>query len=357
MKKDNTDKKITLEEYQNQNTHPENVKAAKSFLFIFTIAIAVVILVGLFFLVVRLFEIHKIAGYVGAAGSILVFIFGYLVPVIKLKNTKTFMTDVNLTTTKKAQKYNRKLREDIADKMIDLTYQTEGTNWYKEKNIAKLAVARHKNDQKELKETLTEIYTTDVKSSAERIIRKSALNVGLITAISQSEALDTVMVLVYELNLIKDIVFLYGYRPTDTQMAKIYKNVLKNALIAYGVSSATSGLGKTVSTSLVNVIDKVSQSRNVLTSTLGSVASGIAGTVVESGIQFAVNTTLTIIIGYQTKKYLVKQYKLQEMLDNVELLESEEEQAKVIESIKEEVKEKITSAKKVKKETTAKAAA
>jgi uncharacterized membrane protein YcjF (UPF0283 family) len=357
MNNDNKEKKITLEEYQAQNTNPENIKAAKSFLFIFAMAIAVVMIVGLFFLVLKLFDIHEIAGYVGTVAAVLVFIFGYIVPVVKLKNTKSFMTDVNVTTTTKAQKYNRKLREDIADKMIDIAYKTDGISWYKEKNIGRLAVARHKNNHTELKEALKEIYTTDVKNSAEKIIRKSALSVGLVTALSQSEALDTILVLVHELNLIKDIVFLYGYRPTDTQMAKIYKNVLRNALIAYGVSSATSGLGKTISTSLITAIDKVSQSRNVITSTIGSVASGIAGTVVESGIQFAVNTSLTIIIGYQTKRYLVKEYRLQEMLDNVELLESEEEQAKIIESIKEEVKEKITSAKKTRKETIAKAAA
>ena len=353
MNNTNVDKKITLEEYQSQNTSPENIKAAKSFISIFLITIAIIIIVSLFFVVMKLFDIHEIAGYIGVVIALFIFIFGYLVPVIKLKNTKSFMTSVDVSTTTKAQKYNKRLREDIADKMIDITFKTEDTNWYNEKNIGKLAVARHKNNDKELMNVLTEIYTTDIKASAEKIIRKSAMRVGLATALSQSEALDTLLVIIYELNLIKDIVFLYGYRPTDTQMAKIYKNVIRNALIAYGVSSATSGLGKTISSSLIGALDKASQSGSVLTSTIGSVVGGIAGTAIESGLQFVVNTTLTIIIGYQTKRYLVKEYKLQEMLDNVELLDDEEEQAKLIESIKDEVKDQLTKAKKQRKQTVA----
>ncbi len=353
MKKEQTQTKITLEEYQRKNSNVENVKAAKSFLKIFTVALAVVLLVALFFVVVRLFEIHEYAGYAGIAGALLVFVFGYLVPVLKLKNMQSFQTNVNVATATKAQRHNKQLREQLADKMIDITYQTEEINWYTEKNIGKLAVARHKKDDKQLKQVLTEIYTTDVKKSADKIIRKSAVNVGLATALSQSQALDTVLMLIYELNLIKDIVFLYGYRPTETQMAKIYKNVLINSLIAYGVSSTTSGIGKSVGSSIMGAFDKASQSGNVITSAIGSVVGGIAGTALESGIQFAVNATLTIIIGYQTKRYLVKEYQLQNLLDDVELLESEEEQARVIEAIKEEVKEKIIKPKRPKKEPAA----
>lgn len=343
------DKKMTLEEYQQKNTNPENIKAAKSFLFILTMALAIVIIVSLFFVVLRLFEIHEIAGYVGTVVAVLVFIFGFLVPVLKLKNTSSFMTNINQSNVKEAKKYNKKMREDIADKMIDITNKTEGVSWYSDKNIGKLAVARHTNNDKELKIALTEIYKTDVKKSAETIIRKAAVRVGLATALSQSEALDTALVLIYELNLIKDIVFLYGYRPSDTKMAKIYKNVLVNALVAYGVSSVTSGVGKTIGNTFVNAMDKASQSGNILTSTIGSVVGSLAGTAIESGIQFAVNSTLTTIIGFQTKKYLVKEYKLQDILDTVEILDdSDEEQAKLMETVKEEIKEKMAKKPKAK---------
>ena len=150
------------------------------------------------------------------------------------------------------------------------------------------------------------------------------------------------------LKLIKDIVYLYGYRPSDTKMVKIYKTVISNALIAYGLSTGTTSLGKTFGSGIVSMIDKASNSMNPLTSTFGSVVGGIAGTALESSLQFIVNSTFTTLIGYQTKKYLSKEYNLQDILDNVELVETPDEQVKMIESIKDEVRENLV--KKHKKE-------
>lgn len=340
MKKAKVEKKLTLEQYQAQTNNDENIKAARSFLYIFTVTIAVVMIVALFFVVSRLFEIHEYAGYAGALGAVIVFIFGYLVPVIKLRNTKSFMTKVDLQTARKAQRYNKKLREEIADKMIDLTYKTSDAKWYTEKNIGALALARHKKDDEQVKETLKTIYATDVKKTSNKLIRQSAVRVGFATALSQSAALDTTLMIVYELNLIKDIVFLYGYRPNEAQMARIYKNVLRNSLIAYGLGGVTSKVGVGLNNAVLNIIDRASQSVSPFTSMIGSVVGGLAGTVFESSVQFAVNATLTVIIGQQTKKYLISEYKLQELLDNVELSDTEEEQLALLEKVKDEIKEK-----------------
>ena len=337
MKKSIKEKKITLEEYQQKYTHPENVVAAKTFLFMLGAAIGVIIAVSLFFVVLKLFDIHQIAGYIGVFGSILLFIFVYVVPVVKLKNTKSFITNLDSINAKEAKKYNKQLRDEIADKMIDINTKAEVVGWYSDELIGKLAIARHTRNDVELKSVLTKIYQKDVKNAANKMIKTSAVRVGIATAISQSEAIDTLFVLVYELNLIKDIVFLFGYRPTDSQMVKIYKNVLTNALIAYGVSSATAGIGKSVSSGIVSALEKASQSGNFFASTFGSVA----GMAVESGIQFTVNSTLTVIIGNQTKKYLIKEYNLQEMLDNIELIDENEEE-KMIETVKNEIKEKMS---------------
>lgn len=338
MKQIIEEKKMTLEEYQQKYTNPENVVAAKTFLFILGAAIGIIIGVGLFFVVLRLFEIHQIAGFVGIVLSIIVFIYLYLIPVIKLKNTKAFLTNIDRTTARQAQKYNKILREEIADKMIDITAKTEGTGWYSDDHIGKLAIARHTSNDIELKNALTEIYKTDVKNAANKMIKTSAVKVGFITAASQSGFVDTLFVCLYELNLIKDIVYLYGYRPTDTEMVKIYKNVITNALITYGLSSATSGIGKSVGNGIVNALEKASRSGNFLASTIGTVA----GMAIDSSIQFILNASLTALIGFQTKKYLVKEYNLQEMLDNIELIDSVEEEVKLTESIKDELKHNIS---------------
>ncbi len=351
MAKKKNIKKITLEEYIDKNTSPENIKAAKSFLFILQFVIAIVLLAVLFFVVLRLYEINEYAGHIGAVFSVVMFIVGYLVPVIKLKNTKAFMTNVTSENARAAQKYNKVLREEIADKMIDIAEKTEDLDWYSQDSIGKLAIARHTKNDEELKNALTEVYKTDVKKAANKLIRQTAVRVGIATAISQSELVDTMFVIVYQLNLIKDIVFLYGYRPTETQMVKIYKNVLINALIAYGTSTATGKVGKTIGGGIIDALDKASQSKSAITSTIASFAGGLAGVAVESGMQFVVNTSLTIKIGHQTRKYLIREYKLQEMLDSVEILIEDEDEEKLMESIKKEVKDNIT--KRPKKQDTA----
>lgn len=332
--------KITLEEYQQKYSNPENIVAAKTFLFMLAAVIGVVIAACLFFVVLRLFDMNQVAGYLGTFFAIIIFFFIYVVPVVKLKNTKSFLTNPSGLKARQAQKYNKRLREDIADKMIDVTAKTDEVGWYSEHLVGKLAIARQTGNDTELKSVLTKIYQTDVRSAANKMIRTSAVRVGIATAVSQSEVIDTLFVVVSELNLIKNIVFLYGYRPTDTQMVKIYKNVLANALIAYGVSSTTAGMGKTFGNGLANMIDKASQSSSALTSAIGAIVGGIAGTALESTMQLIVNSTLTMVVGHQTKKYLIKEYHLQEILDNVELMDSDEEEAKMLESIRDELKKK-----------------
>lgn len=348
MKKNN-EVKLTLEEYQ-QKYAPTEVRAVtRNFFFLFTAGLGVVIGVALFFIVLRLYEIHNLAGHISVGVAVLLFIFLYLVPVIRLQKTPSFTTSVTNVSAKGAQKHNKKMREDIADKMIDMVAKTDVVGWYSNDNVGRLAVARHTRNDQELKAVLSLIYKTDVRSAANKMIRNSALKVGFATAVSQSETVDTLFSVLYQLNLIKDIVYLYGYRPNDAQMAKIYKNVFINAVIAYGVSNATAGIGKSFGAGVANALDKVSQSSGILASTLAS----IAGVLVESGVQFGVNSTLTVIIGNQTKRYLVKEYKLQDVLDTVEILDSVEEEAKLLQAVRRELKSGQNSATKKKKEPAA----
>lgn len=332
---DNVEKKMTIEEYEQKYTNPENTKAAKSFLFIFAATIGLIIFTCLFFIVLKMFDIHKIAGYVSIFIAVIVFILVYLVPVIRLKNTKAFMTNVNSLNAKKAQKYNKALREDIADKMIDLTVKTDNVSWYSSEKVGRLAIARQTKNDEELKTVLTDIYNTDVKSAANKMIRDRAFKVGLTTALSQSEKLDTLLITVYELNLIKDIVFLYGYRPSDAKLAKIYKNVILSALTAYGVNNATSGMASGVIKKMGNVANSI------------PILGSAIGTVIDSSLQGVINSTLTVVIGFQTKKYLKEEYRLQDILDGIDIPDSDEEEAKMMEEVKNEFSKTQTKKKPV----------
>ena len=322
---DKQDEKMTLDDYIEKYNTKENTTLIKTGLFLFEAVIGVVLFVALFFIVLKLFDIHQYAGYVGICVAAILFLCLYIIPIVKLHQTKAFMTNVDKTNAKKAQKYNRELRYEIANKMIDITAKTGDDSWYKKENIATLAMAVSSKREADVKACLTNIYQTDVRSYSNKLIRDYALKIGITTAISQSEALDTFFVVVYELNLIKKLVYLYGYRPSDAKLFKIYRQVIINSLIAYGASSATSS----VTSGIVKTMGKV-----------GSMVP-LIGTLIESASQGLINSTMTVIIGFQTKKYLTKEYHLQDMLDNIDLSDLEEEDEKeIMASVNEEIKSK-----------------
>ena len=320
--------KLTLEEYQKKYSKPVNEKVAKTFLFVFAAAIGIIIFFCLFLIVLRLFDLHQIAGYVGIPVAVLIFIFVYIVPLVKIHEAKPFITNVDSRNAKEAKKYNKALRESIADKMIDLKAKTTGVIWYSEANVGKLAIARQTHDDKGLKDALTEVYETDVKTAANKMIRDHAVKVGITTALSQNEKIDTLFVITYNLNLIKDLIYLYGFRPSDTQLMKCYQAVIADALVAYGLGNATGAIATGVVKKMGSVVDKVP--------VLGSMVS----TVIDSVTQGLVNASLTVLIGFQTKKYLMKEYHLQDILDTVVLPteeEEEEEASMLMDSIKQDI--------------------
>ncbi len=316
-------KKMTLEEYEQKYPNNENSKRARTFINLLLITIAIIIIVALFFLNIRVYELHEIAGYVTTGLSLIVFIFFYLIPVIKLARTKSFVTRVSgQEDARRAKRYNKALRAEIADKMLDLSLKTKVDGWYSKDNIESLAYARSRRDDKAVMVILKKMYEGDVKKAANKVIWNAAVKVGLTTGASQSEALDTLFVIIFQMNLIKDIVYLYGFRPTESQMAKIYKNVLLNSVAAYGLNNVSSGVGSLVANSIGTV--------------------PFVGSLISSGIQVITNGALTIIVGNQTKKYLVREFKLQEALDDIDLLEEiEKEEAEMLEAASKELKKEM----------------
>ena len=324
MSSEKEEKQMTLEEYKEKYTKPENTKQIRLFLFLFVGMIGIVILTCLVLLVLRLFDLHKIAGYVGIGVAVLIFIFIYIVPIVQIGKTKAFKTNINSRTAKEAKRYNRALRNEIADKMIDYTAKVEGANWYNDELVGKLAIARQANRSNDVKEILTQIYKTDVQKSANKIIRDHAIKVGIVTAMSQDSRLDTLFVATYELSLIKDIVYLYGYRPSDAKLMKIYRGVIKNSLMAYGVSTSSTAMVSGIMKGIKSGINDIPVLGALISTAIGSVSQGL------------INGTMTAVIGMQTKSYLVQEYHLQDILDGIQL-ETAEEDIKQIEMISHDV--------------------
>ena len=308
------DKKITLEEYQDKYTKPENAKLVKTILFVLAASIGIVVATLLTLLVLRLFDINKYAGYIGIGVAVLIFIVAYLIPVIKISRMKYFITNVNHKTLKSAKKHNRELRNQIADMMIEYNASVEGASWYNEKLVNALAIARKNDDNEEIKNLLNEIYTGDVKKQSNTYIRNTAMKVGVLTALSQSERLDTLLVVSYELVMIKNIIYLYGFRPSNAKLLRIYLAVLRNALISYGASNVSTNLLTSVSNAVAEALGARHALGHLISNIVGSATAGV------------INGTMSVIIGFQTRKYLLKEYHLQNILDNIDVTDEEEKE-------------------------------
>lgn len=327
---DKKEQKMTFDEYKEKYTKPENTKAIKFGLFMFVASIGIIVFTCLLLVVLKVFEINEYAGYVSIGVALLIFIFFYIVPVAQIHKHRPFITNVNNRTVRNAQKHNRQLRNEISDMMIDFVAKVEGLSWYDENLVGKLAIARQTNDDSGVKSLLTQIYDTGVKKQADKIISAHAVKVGLITAASQSDKLDAAFVAVYELSLIKDLVYLYGFRPSDAKLLKIYRTVVVNSLLAYGVSAGTT-----------NLISKGLSATFEGLPLLGTLIS----TAIASATQGIVNGVMTGIIGVQTKRYLIKEYHLQDILDSVEL-DNPEEDNKMLTEISQEIKSQTKEKKK-----------
>lgn len=316
--------KLTIYEYEQKYTKRQNVRGAKLLLHIVAAALGIFIFFCLFSLTMKVFEINEYAGAGVGAGCVIAYIFVFIVPTVKIFRTDYFITNVNAHTARAAKAHNKKVRHDIAGKIIDVTAKVEGVGWYDSAAVGKLAIALRANDEKAIMANLTELYSGSVRKSAKDLIFRSSLKTATYSALSQTNKTDAALVAFIDLQLVKDLVFLYGFRPSDVKLVKIFGRVLQNSLIAYGMGGVKIG--------------------NSIVKTMGDAVRGIPilgsaiSVLVDSSVQGLTNGVLTAVIGYQTIKYLSDEYRLQEILDGVEITGNEEELAETCGALERELK-------------------
>ncbi len=319
--------KMTVYEYEQKYSKKENLRAAKVLLRLIAAALGVMIAACLITITLKLWDVHMYAGIASAAVSAILFICLYVVPLVKIAKKGKFQVNVNVHTARQAQKHNKKLRGEIAEKIIEITAQVDGVGWYDSAVVGELAIAVNTNDNEGIKKALTALYSGSVKKSAKSLIYKSALKSGMYSALAQTSKTDALLVVFLNLQLVKDLVYLYGFRPSDAKLVKIFGRVLQNSLIAYGLGNIKIG--------------------NSIVKTMGDAVKGLPllgaaiSTIVDSSVQGLTNGVLTTVMGYQTIKYLNYEYKLQNVLDGVEI-EAEEEMKETCEEIEKELKGKHT---------------
>lgn len=316
--------KLTIYDYEQKYTKRENVRGAKIILKLLAAAIGVFLFFCLFSVTMKVYELNEYAGYGAAGVSVILFIVLFIVPLCKIMKSDYFIVNVNAYTARSAKVHNKKVRRDVADKIIDLTGKVEGVGWYDSATVGKLAIAVKNNNEEGVKNALSALYGGSIKKSASELIFKSALKSGAYSAISQTNKVDAMLVAVINIQLVKDIVFLYGFRPSDAKLARIFARVLQNSLIAYGLGGVKIGNG--IVQTMGNAVKSIPL--------LGSAISAI----VDCSVQGLTNGVLTTVIGYQTIRYLNEEYRLQDILDGVEIAESDEEFKETCDKLERELK-------------------
>lgn len=318
--------KMSIYDYEEKYVRRQNARGARLILSLFTGIIAVFLGWCLFSIVLQVWNLNVYAGYGATAAAVLLYIFLFIVPVVKIFKSDYFVTNVNSKHAFSAKRHNKKVRRNIAEKIVDFNASVDGVGWYDDKLAGDLEVALKSNDDEGIKRALTALYQGKVKKTAKEIIFKCSLKSAAYSAVSQSNRVDAALVAVVNLQMIKDIVFLYGFRPSDAKLVKIFGAVVRNSLISYGLGSMQIG--------------------NAVAKSVGDVARGIPilgsaiSALVDSSVQGLTNGTLTAVIGFQTIRYLNKEYRLQDVLDGIEVAETDAELQAACEEIETELKKR-----------------
>ncbi len=300
---------------------------------VFVIALIVLLAAGAIANLLTLaFQIGKVFGYVCTGAAALIVFFFMILPLLKVLKARAFITDVTAENKDLAKRKNYEALRATATALTAYNRDEKTTKYHyiKEERLQKIESALNKNDKAALRTAMRETYSSDVGSTANGVIFKSAGRAFLMTSVSQNDKIDAVSVLLVNLSLIKQIVAIYGYRPTHAKLLKIYASVLRNSLIAYGMQNVN----------WFNVFGKF----------FAGVSKKIPfiDTLVDSAVQGTVSAFLTLLVGYKTKRYLCSDYKKQEKLDPLEEegVESSDDEVRIASALAKEVrKEKGAAAK------------
>ena len=151
-------------------------------------------------------------------------------------------------------------------------------------------------------------------------------SVFMVSAISQNARFDTLSVMFMNYKMMQDIIDATGFRPTNSQLVRMYASILTTALITYAMSEALSSTGSIAPFDfgdLDHPADATADSvgdvdlddvgfDDQLTDTDGlSVYSilrrvRIPGVVVSSALDGTVNALMTLRIGFIMRTYLQK---------------------------------------------------
>lgn len=347
------DEELAFINYQEEVTHSKEERRNRAILIALSVALYLLGL-GVFAIIVQtIYQMNEIAGIVVAIALLIAYTTCFIVIIVKIFSKHSF--DLEFQKRKDghySEKNNNKVRWEIAKNIVDqsvvLNYldKMDDKKVLTSKEVEKIASFRemqnlvnkypgnkfpssHKEDSINLAESLAISMRKDgvIYQKAKSLILKRSLSTGCLTALSQNTMVDASVVVVKNLQLIKDLIWLYGFRPTNAEMTKILEKIVKSVCLSVGLNTMQNG---------TNMAGKIfnKDSNNFLVQVLGQA--------LNMGAQFIGNGAMTYMVGKYTINALLRQYRVQDIyrlksLDDYEM----EMNSSTIKDLNDDIKEEV----------------
>lgn len=347
------DEELAFINYQEEVTHSKEEKRNRAILIALSVALYLLGL-GVFAIIVQtIYQMNEIAGIVVAIALLIAYTTCFIVIIVKIFSKHSF--DLEFQKRKDghySERNNNKVRWEIAKNIVDQSVVLNYLNKMDDKKVLtskeaeKIASFRKlqnlinkypgnkipsspKEDSINLAESLAISMRKDgvIYQKAKSLILKRSLSTGCLTALSQNTMVDASVVVVKNMQLIKDLIWLYGFRPTNAEMTKILEKVVKSVCLSIGLNTMQNG---------TNMAGKIfnKDSNNFLVQVLGQA--------LNMGAQFIGNGAMTYMVGKYTINALLRQYRVQDIyrlksLDDYEM----EMNSSTIKDLNDDIKEEV----------------
>ena len=272
----------------------------------------------------RIRNFNQVAGVVSLVIFAILFLYFYVRPILNIYGMLYFESGSKNRNPKFANRHNIITRRKIAEHIISFNQSVKDANWYDDELVRELKVAVSNNDNSKIYDILTKLMNGSIKKASNKMIVTSAVQSGVYSAIVPSQQLDAILVAGVNFKMIRDILFLYGFRPTNARLMKIFLNSIIGSLAAYGIEG--SGIGSFLAKLGSRAIPIINESSSFL---------------VDAGVQAFTNGTLTMWIGYKAIDYLKKEYRLQVVLGDIDVLDDDKEFDDTRKEVVSELKDKM----------------
>ena len=172
----------------------------------------------------RIRNFNQIAGIVSLVIFAVLFLYFYVRPILNIYGMLYFESKTMSKNSKIANAHNIKTRKKIAEHIISFNQNVKDADWYDRELVKELRVAVGENDNNKIYSILTKLMNGSIKKASNRMIVTSAVQSGVYSAIVPSQQLDAILVAGVNFKMIRDILFLYGFRPTNARLMKIFLN-------------------------------------------------------------------------------------------------------------------------------------